>query len=95
VVHAPAETVKLFEGVDAAELFITSGASFTDADAPAGAFTLEDVKSVAVVPALAGGEKCERCYQVLDEVGADAAHPTVCNRCADATDNFQAVAESA
>ena len=95
VVHAPADMVRLFESVDAAELFITSGASFTDADAPAGAFTLEDVKSVAVVPALASGEKCERCYQVLDEVGANDTHPTACNRCADAADNFQAVSESA
>jgi isoleucyl-tRNA synthetase len=95
VVHAPAETAKLFEGVDAAELFITSGVTFSDAGAPDGAFTLEDVKSVAVVPALAGGEKCERCYQVLDEVGSNAAHPTACNRCADAADNFQAAPESA
>jgi isoleucyl-tRNA synthetase len=26
-------------------------------------------------------EKCERCWQRRDDVGADAAHPTVCQRC--------------
>jgi isoleucyl-tRNA synthetase len=95
VIHAPAKTEQLFAGLDAAELFITSGATFVATETPAGAFTLEDVPGVAVVPNLATGEKCERCYQVLEEVGKSAAHPTVCNRCADAAEHFQPLAESA
>ena len=95
LVHAPQDMAALFDGIDAAELFITSGARFTDDAAPAGAYTLDDVAGVAVVPALAGGEKCERCYQVLDEVGEVAAHPTLCRRCADAAEHFQPLAAPA
>jgi isoleucyl-tRNA synthetase len=91
VVYAPAKTAKLFESMDAAELFITSGVAFAEGDAPSDAFTLEDVAGVAVVPVPASGEKCERCYQVLDEVGSNVDHPGTCNRCADAADHFQAL----
>jgi isoleucyl-tRNA synthetase len=34
-----------------------------------------------VVPALASGQKCARCWQVLDEVGKSAKHPLLCLRC--------------
>jgi len=51
---------------------------------PAGAFTLPDVAGVAVVPALAQGTKCARCWQVLEEVGKSAAHPLLCQRCEEA-----------
>ena len=30
---------------------------------------------------LAPGHKCDRCWRVLPEVGASAAHPTLCRRC--------------
>ncbi|OYV33912.1 MAG: isoleucine--tRNA ligase [Rhodospirillales bacterium 20-64-7] len=51
-----------------AELCITSGA----------------VPGVANTAALAPGEKCERCWRVLPEVGEDPAHPTLCRRCCEA-----------
>jgi isoleucyl-tRNA synthetase len=35
----------------------------------------------------AAGEKCARCWRVLEEVGSVAAHPTLCLRCADAVDS--------
>lgn len=45
--------------------------------------TLEHAKgsglTVDVVPATA--PKCERCWHYREEVGADAAHPTLCDRC--------------
>ncbi len=31
-------------------------------------------------------EKCERCWQYLDEVGKDKSHPTLCKRCSAAVD---------
>lgn len=37
--------------------------------------------SVKVSPAT--GEKCERCWNVTEDVGSDAAHPTICARCAE------------
>jgi isoleucyl-tRNA synthetase len=33
---------------------------------------------------IAEGTKCERCWRVLPEVGADASHPALCRRCCDA-----------
>ncbi len=32
----------------------------------------------------APGQKCERCWKILPEVGSDAAHPTLCKRCCEA-----------
>jgi isoleucyl-tRNA synthetase len=34
----------------------------------------------------AQGQKCERCWKVLPEVGSNAKHPTLCRRCCDAVD---------
>jgi isoleucyl-tRNA synthetase len=39
---------------------------------------------VGVVPALATGRKCARCWQVLPEVGEQPAAPDLCRRCVDA-----------
>ena len=88
-VFTDADTAALFADLNAAELFITSAAAFDTDTIPEDAFRLEDVADVAVVPALAGGEKCDRCYQVLEDVGSVDGHPTVCRRCADAADNHQ------
>ena len=32
----------------------------------------------------AQGQKCERCWKVLPEVGESAKHPTLCRRCCEA-----------
>ena len=37
--------------------------------------------------AVADGTKCVRCWRVLEEVGGDASHPTLCLRCADAVES--------
>jgi isoleucyl-tRNA synthetase len=39
---------------------------------------------------LASGEKCQRCWKVLPEVGSSAAHPALCRRCADAVETVPA-----
>ena len=39
---------------------------------------------LAVEVARAPGEKCERCWIYADDRGRDAAHPTLCGKCADA-----------
>jgi isoleucyl-tRNA synthetase len=66
--------------VDFAEACITSGIAITGAPAPAGAFGLAEVPGVAVVPALAPGGKCARCWKILPDVGSHR-HPGVCGRC--------------
>ena len=83
-VYAPAELIAAFDGVDAAEIAITSGLTFAPEAPPADAFTLEDVDGVGVVAAPAEGGKCARCWRVLAEVGDDAAHPELCGRCVEA-----------
>lgn len=72
------------EGVDLAEVCITSAASLRTDDGPADAFRLEDVPGVAVVPALAVGRKCARSWKVTPEVGADPDYPDVTPRDAQA-----------
>jgi isoleucyl-tRNA synthetase len=67
--------------VDMAEMCITSGMLVVEAAAPEGAFALADMAGVAVVPQPSEGEKCQRCWKVLPEVGA-GAHPGICHRCA-------------
>jgi isoleucyl-tRNA synthetase len=72
------------EGLDLADIAITSDAVIHAGVAPEDAFTLPEVGGVAVVPKTAEGEKCARCWKVLPEVGNQADIPETCNRCADA-----------
>ena len=90
VVHLAAEDARALGGLDLAELAITSGIELREGLPPAGAFTLEDVPGVAVVPGVARGEKCQRCWQVLPEVTPDSGH--LCRRCADAVAALEAAA---
>ena len=55
--------------VDLAELCIVSEANLSSMPAPADAFTLPDVPGIAVTVSAAPGEKCQRCWRVLPEVG--------------------------
>ncbi|WP_297975676.1 class I tRNA ligase family protein, partial [uncultured Amaricoccus sp.] len=81
VVHvADAGLREVLASVDFADVCITSAVTLDAGPAPAGAFALEDAPGVAAVPALAGGEKCARCWKILPDVGTHA-HPGVCARC--------------
>jgi len=87
IVHAEEVYRKAIADLDVneiADLFITSGVSFSSDDAPADAYTFDEVPGVAVVVRPAKGEKCVRCWKVLDDIGADKGYPEVCPRCADA-----------
>jgi len=89
-VYATPDYIAALEGVDLAEIAITSAAQLVATEPPAAAFKLEDVPGVGVVPALAEGRKCERCWQVLTDVGTDKNHPDLCGRCADAVGTLAA-----
>ena len=82
VVHLTPERRAMLDGVDLSEISITSGITFSEAPAANGAFTLAEIPGVAVLVNAAEGGKCDRCWQVLPEVGSHAHHPTLCNRCA-------------
>jgi isoleucyl-tRNA synthetase len=75
------------------EIFITSGHTFQVGAAPADAFQLPEVAGIAVKVELADGEKCERCWRVLPDVGKHADHPTLCGRCDDAVAHLPAAAQ--
>lgn len=81
--------------VDLAEVFITSNAMMTNNDAPAGAFTLNDVPGVAVVVEKAAGTKCARSWKILPTVGEDADYPDVSPRDAAALREWKALGVSA
>ena len=83
-IHAAVEDVALLSDLDLAEICITSDGTLGTAPPPAGAFTLPDVAGVAVAVGPAPGDKCQRCWRVLPEVGSEASHPDLCRRCADA-----------
>jgi isoleucyl-tRNA synthetase len=42
--------------------------------------------AVLIEAQVADGSKCERCWRVVPDVGADGRWPMVCARCADALD---------
>ncbi len=69
VLRLPAEDRSLLPAESWAEICITSDLSVGDG------------AELAVDFAAAPGTKCDRCWRVLPEVGASAAHPTLCRRC--------------
>jgi isoleucyl-tRNA synthetase len=71
-------------GLDFAEICITSDIEVTQGTGPADAFRLDEVRGVAVVPALAEGRKCARSWKISPLVGTDADYPDVTPRDADA-----------
>ena len=77
--------------VDLAEVCITSNAMVSNDDPPAGAFTLADVKSVAVVVERAVGRKCARSWKILPTVGEDKDYPDVSPRDAMALREWKAL----
>jgi isoleucyl-tRNA synthetase len=89
VLHVGGDDAALLDGVDMAELCITSGLTVSTAPAPDGAFRIEDLPGVAVAPAMAEGRKCNRCWMVLEEVPDDDG---ICRRCADAVEAYDRAA---
>ncbi|MBT6304594.1 MAG: isoleucine--tRNA ligase [Rhodospirillaceae bacterium] len=81
-VYLTSDALIALDGMDASDIFITSGVTLINSDPPPGAFTLEDVSGVGVVQGAADGQKCERCWKILPEVASN--DESVCNRCADA-----------
>jgi isoleucyl-tRNA synthetase len=78
----PQNLVDQLRGVDLAELFITSAGTVRPGPPPKGAFVLVDVPEVGARVSLAPGNRCERCWRVLPEVGGLPDHADLCRRCA-------------
>ena len=89
VVYVPGDVASLFDGLDAPEIFITSGVTFSTDAVPEGAYCLTEQPDVGVVAGLSEGEKCARCYRVLPDVGTHT-HEAVCGRCDEAVAALEA-----
>ncbi|WP_394179393.1 isoleucine--tRNA ligase [Yoonia maritima] len=79
-VFVTADVAKVLETVSFDDLCITSGINVSTDAAPADAFALDEVADVAVVFARAEGDKCQRCWKILPDVGTHK-HEGVCGRC--------------
>ncbi len=62
------------------DVSITSAIALTGDPSPAEAFRLPETEGVGVVFERAEGEKCQRCWKILPDVGTHA-HQGVCERC--------------
>ncbi len=82
--------IEAMNGIDLAEIAITSQASLVEGDAPADAFRLEDVEGVAVVPGRAEGSKCARSWKISPDVGSDSDYPDLTPRDAEAVRQYDA-----
>ncbi|MEE9545304.1 MAG: class I tRNA ligase family protein, partial [Rhodospirillales bacterium] len=98
VVFADSRYHEVLKSVDWPEICITSGVEVKAFDKHfadnADLFSLpQEVPGVAVEVRLAGGEKCQRCWKVVDDVGGDSDYPEVCGRCAGAVRHLMAAAK--
>ena len=84
VVHvADTAILAALKSINFAEACITSGIQLTGDAMPDEAFRLPDVAGVGVVFEHASGEKCQRCWQILPDVGSHK-HAHTCKRCNEA-----------
>lgn len=72
---------RLHQDVSWGDLAITSGLEIICETPPQNAFTAEEVPEIGIIVKAATGEKCGRCWKVLEEVGADRRYPDLCKRC--------------
>ncbi len=77
---ADAAVLETLKGVPFADICITSAVDLQAGSAPEGAFTLPEIDGVGVVFAKATGDKCQRCWKILPDVGTHS-HAGVCGRC--------------
>jgi isoleucyl-tRNA synthetase len=85
---ADKELLRALEGVDLAEVSITSAAKLIAKAPPQEAFKLPDVADVGVVPKRAEGRKCARSWRIRADVGADPEFPELSARDAAAVREF-------
>jgi isoleucyl-tRNA synthetase len=83
------------DGLDLAEIAITSDVRLLLGEGPEQAFRLEDVPGVAVVFDRAQGLKCARSWKVSPDVGSDPEFPDLTPRDAEAVRQFESRRQAA
>ncbi|MEM8591517.1 MAG: class I tRNA ligase family protein, partial [Pseudomonadota bacterium] len=82
-VYVDAETADILASVEFEDVCITSQIEIIARASPDGAFTLDDTPGVGVVFQKAQGNKCQRSWKILPEVG-QYEPKDVCKRCSEA-----------
>ncbi len=96
VIHIADEKLyAALQGIDMAEICITSAAKLVAGEGPQASFRLEDVAGVAVEPGRAEGKKCARSWKISPLVGEDREYPDVTPRDAKALREFHAARRAA
>src|SRR5262249_7322469 len=96
VIHiADRSLLTALEGVDMAEVAITSAVELKRDEGPADAFRLPDVPGGAVGVPPAPGRKCARSWKILPSVGSDPDYPDVSPRDAQALREWDALRRAA
>ena len=81
VVHIrDADALEAAKSVDFEDICITSAIQLTGDPMPAEAFRLPETDGIGVVFEMAEGDKCQRCWKILPDVGQHN-HDGVCGRC--------------
>ncbi|WP_294619566.1 isoleucine--tRNA ligase [uncultured Roseovarius sp.] len=84
VVHVrEGEMLEALKSVNFHDICITSDIVLTGDPSPDEAYRLPEVEGVTVVFERAAGEKCQRCWKILPDVGTHK-HPGTCKRCNEA-----------
>lgn len=90
VVHVEAaDEIQALREVAFDDICITSSIELSSDPAPAEAFRLPEIPGIGVVFEHASGRKCERCWKILEEVGA-RNRPDTCIRCDGVLDSLAA-----
>ena len=82
---------RVIDGIDFAEICITSDIAIEAGEGPPEAFRLPEVPGVAVVSRLAQGRKCARSWKISPLVGSDPEFPDVTPRDAEALRELKAL----
>ncbi|WP_354688080.1 isoleucine--tRNA ligase [Candidatus Liberibacter africanus] len=72
--------ISSLEGIDIAEICITSGTTIIHDQGPTDAFSLPDIPNISVQCSKAEGEKCARSWRITKDVGLDPSYPDVSAR---------------
>ena len=72
---------KIDTTVDWPDMAIASTVTVVHQDIPEHAHRREEAHNVGVVVDTATGNKCQRCWKVLEEVGQHPTYDDLCNRC--------------
>jgi isoleucyl-tRNA synthetase len=82
---------KLSQDIDLTEFCIVSKLEISADPVPHDAYKLSDVEGLGAKVFASQGNKCERCWKVLEEVGTNPVHPSLCKRCSDVVETFKDV----